>query len=369
MLDIRWDGISHDQIVAWTRVGCGPAVTDSLEARLTSVAEALTGSADLVNTTLRRVDGGEWTGNAATVAAEAMRTMRDFDDVLGHHGTVNSLAAYGQSDNASWARANVPEVVDARTTLAPTGGLADVLNSTVDFHNRQRMAKDAEERARQVMREYQAMTVERIAALPPLTPAPRVVIDTSVPIGNRELPHGESTPEDGDTAPAGGHDPNEHPLPTGAKHAAPTGVGLPSELTRAPSAGVSSPLGSDLPDSDMPGSIQPADDPAASRQSATDPAGQPSERLLLPVNGGFPNETLRPGIINLTAPEPPRGTHVTPIAAPIPNRRGDDQEHEVKYLVPSAEIFEPEAENGQLEDPHRPGSFVAPTAIGDDDTE
>jgi hypothetical protein len=37
--------------------------------------------------------------------------------------------------------------------------------------------------------------------------------------------------------------------------------------------------------------------------------------------------------------------------------------------VPGSEIFEPDNDGGLLYDPFRPGSFVAPASIGDDDDE
>src|SRR5690349_7894713 len=120
--DVWWPGVSHTQIVDWIRKGRGAAVTETLEACLKSLAKALNDNANLANTVLQRVNGGEWTGSAAGVAAQAMEVMRDFDDTMGHRGETNNLAAFGQSDNSSWVRASVPPVVDAWSGLLPTGG-------------------------------------------------------------------------------------------------------------------------------------------------------------------------------------------------------------------------------------------------------
>jgi EspG family len=58
----------------------------------------------------------------------------------------------------------------------PTGSPADIVMSTVDQQRMRQQAKDAEEQARQVMRQYQETTAARLAALPPPPPPPKVVL-------------------------------------------------------------------------------------------------------------------------------------------------------------------------------------------------
>ncbi|MFL6127093.1 hypothetical protein [Actinophytocola sp.] len=174
--DVRWEGVSHRQIVAGVDRGPGAAATEALEARLERVTRALGENAGLADAVLREIDGG-WTGDAATVTAETLRLLRDFDDAMRHHGEMTGLTASGQSDGSSRVRASMPPVADPWPSLFPTGGPIDVLNSTVDVDHQLRAAREAEERARQVMRGYESTTVERVASLPPLSPAPRVVLD------------------------------------------------------------------------------------------------------------------------------------------------------------------------------------------------
>lgn len=392
--DVPWECVSHNQIVDWTSKGPGAAVTEALEARLKSVAEVLNANSDLIHATLQRVNGGEWTGNAAAVATQAMRVLRDFDDILGHHGEANVLAAYGQSDNASWVRASVPEVVDVRAAQVPTGGPIDVLNSTVDHYHQQRLAKDAEEKARQVMREYEIMTTERVGALPPLSPAPQVAIgggDDMIPAGP-----GDAGAPDEDAPPRGGR-------PDGGDDAPPRSDGRADGGPPAPRA-------DDSPDR-SPSGADPVD-PHGDR-SRTDPSGASAARPLVtpPVDLGAPIEAARPvggfggvgdprfagplpGGIGAGQPAGPRepgsrggqpGTGsrgatemhgrarqggsagVAPVSATGPRQSTEEKEHQVRYGVPGSGIFEPDNDNGLLHDPYRPGSFVAPASIGDDD--
>ncbi len=57
--------------------------------------------------------------------------------------------------------------MDVRATRVPTGSPLDALHATADHQQVLQAARDAEERAREVMREYESMTTTRIAALPP----------------------------------------------------------------------------------------------------------------------------------------------------------------------------------------------------------
>jgi hypothetical protein len=156
--DVRWEGVSHRQIAAWVTHGPGAAATEVLKARLERVTRAFAENVRLVDAVL---DKGDATAGP----------LRDFDDAMRHHGEMACLTAAGQADGAAWVRANLPPLVDP--WLFPTGGPIDVLNSTVDVDHQLRVAKEAEERARQVMRAYEATTVERVAALPPLPAPPR----------------------------------------------------------------------------------------------------------------------------------------------------------------------------------------------------
>lgn len=363
--DVRWDGVSHGQIVDWVGRGRGAAVTEILEDRLRSVAEALSANADRVNGILQKVHGGEWTGNAATVAAQAMRVLRDFDDTMRHHGVTNHLAAFGQSDNSSWVRASVPPLVDLWPALQPSGGPLDVLSSTEDMYDRLRAAKDAEEQARRVMREYETMTVERVTSLPPLAPAPQVVVD-----GHEDTivvaPVDHVVPRDHGRDEGGGPRRTEDdPQPSGGTDRPPVGdrrgssehglVGGGPGRTDAASA--SFPVGG--------GGNSAAPGGGGHSAAPTRPVGgtefvAPGDRVSGPGDRRGFVEVVRRG----------RYGGLNGFAPVAGQRRSDeDTEHENRYAVPESTIFEPDNVGGLFYDPFRPGSFVVPGSIGDDDDE
>ncbi|MFC4857967.1 hypothetical protein ACFPCV_31080 [Actinophytocola glycyrrhizae] len=397
--DVRWDDVSHQQIVAWTRHGLGAAATERLEERLTSVAEALADNSDDVNATLQRVDGGEWTGSAATAAAAAMRVVRDFDDILGHHGRMNVLAAFGQSDNANWARANVPPCVDVRAAQQPTGSPLDALGATADHQHQLRAAKDAEERARQVMRQYHSMTTARVAALPPLSPAPRVVITTSdgitVPSGGdpagghvapRGTRSGDGFPDVVDVREAGSR-PADRPPPDGPAVPAPgrtgsssfsPGIPAPSGAPAANGGAPTTASGSaptrepDVVRGPLPGSGQPGSggQPGNGQPGGGQPGSRARDGRPGDVVGVHPGDRAlraggRGGLADVQGQAARGGAPfgVTPGTA----GKAEDQERRGRYAVPGSEIFEPDNDDGLLHDPFRPGSYVAPASIGDDD--
>jgi hypothetical protein len=398
--DIWWDGVPHQQIVDWTNKGHGVAVTETLEARLTLCAEALTRTSDLANSVLQRVSGGEWTGNAATVVAAAVQVLRDFDDLMGHHGEMNTLAAYGQSDNASWARTNVPPVVDVRPPQNPTGLPVDALNSTVDYHSQVRAARDAEEQARQVMRAYEDMTKDRIAALPPLPTAPQVVVngaESTITVSQSghvqpfdaspvEHEHPAAPPQPGDEpGPVGAPPPPPPPPPPQAEtfpletvplESLPLGIDpsdtdpfgtSPSNVTDslAPSpAGASDGSGSPRAAAGGFGAVAGAPGAGPLRGGGGLPGGQP-------VGAGDPGARAGTRVTEMPGRSTTRGVPagVAPVATPGARRPEEDRDHEVRYPVLGSELFEPDTHHGLLRDPYRPGSYVAPASIGDEDVQ
>jgi hypothetical protein len=381
--DVRWEHVSHREIVDWVTQGRGAAVTERLEARLRSVAAALNANAELANGVLRQVDGGAWTGTAATVAAQAMRVLRDFDDTMRHHGEMNNLAAFGQSDNSSWVRANVPAVVE--TPRFPTGSPIDVLDSTVDYYYQLRAVKDAEEQARQVMRDYETMTVERITSLPPLAPAPQVVVsgreDTIVV---DQLPPRDGVPDEGDGPRQS--EPEDHE-PLLSHEDAQQRRGDADGIGSSGHHSVGTPPVGDAGGDALPGGSSQTDPSGARSSLSGDGAAGHADETTRPITG--------PGVVGSEGDrEPPRvgvpsvrGGHggaprgegetygrakqggLTGVAPTGTRQSDEDKEHQVRYRVPGSEIFEPDNVDGLLHDPFRPGSYVVPGSIGDDDDE
>lgn len=394
-LDVRWEGWTHEEIDDRVRKGCGAAVTERLEGRLTSTAAALDEISDLVNTALQRVDGGDWAGGAASAVSAVMRVVRDFDDVLGHHGKVNTLAAYGQSDNAGWARANVPPYVDVRAAQVPTGTPLDAVNATADHQHQVQAARDAEERARQVMRTYQAMTTARIAALPPLSPAPRLVVATSDSLTVPPDGNGHVAPADGST---GGPGHRTSPPEPGTARKPRIPAGTPGEANgpaAPPPSGAAGAATGSSPVEPPPGERATTNTEGTTRASAVGGVGaRPGADGPLPGPDVIRRDGGHAGAGPRDADPGGRGLGAHPGAGPLraggrggvadvlgratrgepfgvapggARKAEEDGERRGRYAVPGSEIFEPDNDDGLLHDPFRPGSYVAPASIGDED--
>lgn len=385
--DVRWEGIPHQQIVFWVACGRGAKVTEVLEERLTTAAEALAQTADLANATLQRVNAGEWTGSAATLAAQAMQVARDFDDVMGHHGKMGSLAAFGQSDNADWAKSSVPPVASV-VSPAPTGSLIDMVNATRDYHEQLQAAKDAEEQARRVMRDYESMTSDRVAAMPPLSPPPRLVAadaaDTIVvgPDGRDDLVRGDDAPRPGGAPaadqPDGGRSGPGATGPSAGTAVTPQGV---SGRGDSVAGGTGTVPGGDRGSGSGIG-LLPADDRRGSGGSdqrgfggfvgdRRGPAGSVGGDRR-GVGDGDRRGSGGLGGARIVAGGGRGASAGAHGLAPLAAGRGpvdEERDHRVKYGLAGSEIFEPDHDDGLLHDPYRPGSFVAPATIGDDEDE
>jgi hypothetical protein len=399
--DVRWDAISHEQIVAWINSGAGAKATEWIESSLESIAAALTETADTVHTAVQRLQAEEWSGTAATVAAQAMQALRDFDEEMSHHSKLSVLATTGQAGNAAWARSSVPPVVDTRATRVPTGGPTDVLANITDLQQIQHDAQGAEDRARQVMREYESMTLERIATLRPLPSAPRMVLvadngndviampDLSNPEDSAGTEVDDLRPRRTDSLdnPRVRNDPNESsPTPVDSQHresqpSLATAIGTaatePSTSTNSRSPIALSPSDS------FPGSVRklprsettPIDrfgadnglgngrfqDRGGTGSKFPSGDGGPMTRSVLPSN----RERL-----SFTEPMRRGGTPaVAPLGATGATRSDEDKEHQRRYGIPVSEIYEPDHDDGMILDPYRPGSYVASAPIGDDEEE
>jgi hypothetical protein len=379
--DMRWEGVPHEQIVAWVSEGPGAALTEQMEARLKSAAEALNDVSNSVNAAIQRA-GGDWVGGAADAAAEAMRVLRDFDDGMHFTSNVSGVRASGQSAGAGFVRANVPPVAEVKPPN-PTGGLIDILNTTVDFQRQQAAAKEAEQRARDLMREYERAATARMSNMTPLTPAPQVVLDIAPasppqppPPAPRppivEPPPRPRDPGDGPRAagPDGGPDPAQPgPAPSGAPGASgPTQAAVapapgPAQVTPVPPGGPAAVPGGSGTTAPLPVGGVANRGPAGGTGSR--PFGESPGR-----GGGAPGGDSRgggpagrrPAALGAAAARGATTGHgAVPVGAGSGARPEEDREHRVRYGLPTAEHFEPD---DPMDDPHRAGWAVAPEVIG-----
>jgi hypothetical protein len=382
-LDVRWDGYSHEDIVQRVDIGPGAALTEFMEEHLRQAPQVLAELGDEIRQVIERTGDG-WQGGAADAAGNAMWVLRNIDDGMHFTSNVSGIRAYGQSDNAAWVRTNMPPVVEVRPPV-PTGMMIDVVQVTEDYHKQQAAAKNAEQRAREIMRKYTDATRERAAAMTPLAPVPQVVLEFAPDPGGR--PSGGESPPPRPREPVAWSPGGEPPNGGG-----PAGPGSPPPVSRAappatesaaatPAAGGPPAVPSQsrgetraatLPDkaSGGPSIVRLGGGDAMPGQRAIQdaergPSGRGTDELpgrrevvgRAPVNGAAPGtwgEATGAGGSGVEAP----------LGAGMGDRREENRGQPNRYSIPTAEHFEagdPDA------DPNREGWHVAPDVIGEHD--
>jgi hypothetical protein len=387
--DVRWDGVPHQTIVDWVSNGPGAALTKSLEQWLKAAEDVFDHASNLTNSAIQRA-GGEWQGATADVATDAMRALRNFTDGMFFTSKTAGIHAFGQSDGAGFVRTNVPPVVQAEPPKL-TGGLMDVIGSTIDFQHQQAAAKQAEQRAREIMEQYSAATKDRVAAMTPLTPVPQVVLttastsvgpppvvgppprphdpgpkpDTGAPEGNPGRVGGPVQPHGGGPAQTHAPTPGGPPAPTAppaaTRSAQAPGIAPPSAHEEAEAGPVR------LPAADSTG--LPTVGPYGGKFSQglgtrSIGLGVPEEKGA-PATGRGPVDTAVPGRAGTARGGVPRAAgSAAPYGLGATTKREEDRDRPAKYGLPSADHFEPD---DPALDPYRAGWFVAPDVIGDQD--
>jgi hypothetical protein len=374
-LDILWDGYSHREIVEMVKDGPGAALTAEMERHLKRVAGLLNELAEDVNRVMQRT-GEYWQGGAADAATSAMWVLRGIDDGMHFTSNLAGVRAFGQSDGAGWVRANMPPVVEVRPPM-PTGGLIDILNASVDFQKQQAAAKEAEQRAREIMKRYTEVTRERAAAMTPLAPVPQVVLDITAtprpPIVEPPLRLRNPVDEPPEGGPVQGPDGGRGPAETGPRQPNPASPPVIPGPTQAAVAPGQAPVTAGTPSGPPPehrGSVAAAPlsagGPMQGGSGSRPLSASPGRGGGVPSGGRGPAGGLRGGsgrgaaLVSGTASRTGGGS---PFGVGSRTRCDEDREHTDRYGVPSAEHFEPD----EGRDPHRAGWSVAPEVIGDEE--
>jgi len=386
-LDVRWDGYSHEDIVQRVNTGPGAALTEFMENHLHQVSKVLEELGEEIRQVIERAGDG-WQGGAADAASNAMWVLRNIDDGMHFTSNVSGIRAYGQSDNAGWVRTNMPPVVEARPPV-PTGMMIDVIHATEDYHKQRAAAKNAEQRAREIMQKYTDATRERAAMMTPLVPVPQIVLEFAPDSGGRP-PGGESPPRPprepvawspgGQPSNGGGGPAVSGSPPPASQAAAPaTESAAATPATGGPPAVLSQPRG-DSRAAALPGeasggrpvggemlgrrAVPDAEHGAAGRTSGEVPGrrGVPGGRGSNELPGK--REVGRAPVVRGGAMGPGAGGSgvEAPWGAGVGGRHDENRERPNRYSIPTAEHFE--ADDPDV-DPNREGWFVAPDVIGE----
>ncbi|TDQ05125.1 hypothetical protein [Labedaea rhizosphaerae] len=187
--DVRLAGVTHEEILAWVTQGKAGASAHVIDTHMKRIVDALREAADGVRWSLAKIDAGGWEGSTADSVTSVMAALRDFDSELHQHGNDDRDSTMGQSGESAATRHRVPPIP------LDLDGQHSILGTTVDPKVRIDARRNAEDRAREVMAEYQEATRERLAALPRIAPVPSLVLDTTTDgPSTQTTTHGQAGP-------------------------------------------------------------------------------------------------------------------------------------------------------------------------------
>ena len=344
MSDIRWEGLTHDEIYAAVQRGPGPAVSKPAEDAWTETEALILRIDQRIASAMAGSQAG-WEGGAADATRSAMTPLGQWALDAARNARLTAGAVTGQGLFAKYVRDNMPEpVTDQRNAM-----IGDALNDpTFIFHgldDLQAVEQDAANRAARAVELMNGYTDSSegnrqfwVAA--PFPPQVTVVADAAPPgpggSGVSAVPGGPAPTPPADVAPpapgAGAPVPPGGPPPAVAPPSPPTGAppgapGVPQAgppSAQAPPAPIPPAVVPPAP-GQQPGGLPPGAGPAAAPAVPTGPAapglppgpaGRPPSAVPPLVPGAGPARPgTRPGGGPLPViPSPPR-------PAPLPSWR------------------------------------------------
>lgn len=181
--DHRWQGYDHAELYRRIHSGPGPAASTASVARWVEVADALAEiDADLGR--MITESGSGWEGAAGQRARGALSPLGRWAAEATTAATAMRARTEEQADNIGRARADMPaplEVTAERPSAFMTG-FTHLFGGQTDYEKQEAAARDAEQRAFEVMRGYEAATTETMSALGRFSRPPDVVVSTPPPV-------------------------------------------------------------------------------------------------------------------------------------------------------------------------------------------
>ncbi|ASO22579.1 hypothetical protein FHR81_004063 [Actinoalloteichus hoggarensis] len=172
----RWNGYTHQELYEKINAGPGPSASEASADRWLAVARALTTiSADVQHALVK--SGSRWTGAAADGTRAGLHPLGQW--AIEARGSAEAMraAAEQQAENIGKARSDMPAPVAAPSGQpSEAGGLSGLFSGQIDFEIREALSEAAEERAFEVMNNYEISTAGITGSLSPFTRPPDVVI-------------------------------------------------------------------------------------------------------------------------------------------------------------------------------------------------
>jgi hypothetical protein len=184
----RWQGYRHAELYERIHTGPGPDASTSASIRCNDMIGAL-GEIDADPRKAVAGSGATGEGAAAEGAGGGLNPLGRWADDARTAALVMKESTEAQAEHIGRARAEMPApvTVTAEQPSSLVSGLVHLFGGQTDYERQEAAADNAEQRAFEVMRTYEAGTTHTTSILGRFTPPPRVVVRSGA-----ESPRGEA---------------------------------------------------------------------------------------------------------------------------------------------------------------------------------
>ncbi|RZS41356.1 PPE-repeat protein [Herbihabitans rhizosphaerae] len=193
MVDVRWDGVSHEQIHTDINNGQGASASSAHAQAWDGVAKSLERINGDLQAELSRL-GAVWEGKAADNTKAGSTPLVQWSETTNGHATNMKTTAEWQGNFIGEARSGVPKPVQVTTPEPSTGDymnayanpfssktVAGVEQQARDHEAQEKARREAEQKARQAMTSYQSSSDMNVNTMATFETPPQVVVGVPEP--------------------------------------------------------------------------------------------------------------------------------------------------------------------------------------------
>lgn len=199
--EVNWDAVSHQQLWDWFSRARTESMSGAVQVWMNNVGSHFQAAADMVNEALRTA-GVHWEGAAADSMRESTTPLASHALAAKDAATTVGETTLNQIFAATQMAYSIPEPKPApqQQNLLSMVGSPAMVQHLVDVQEQERAASEAEARARDLARTYDAGADEAVSGLPRFEKAPQATVTRAEPGPTIEV----SDPRPGGPGPGGG---------------------------------------------------------------------------------------------------------------------------------------------------------------------
>ncbi|RJQ70748.1 PPE domain-containing protein [Pseudonocardiaceae bacterium YIM PH 21723] len=179
----RWRGYSHEELYRQIHAGPGPNGSTTAIGRWQEMAKTLTEIDDDIKRMVRN-GAVSWEGAAADQTRAGMTPLAQWAAEATANAESMKQHTEQQATNVGKARSDMPapEQVTAEEPSRIKSAVVHLFGGQTDYERQEAAQAAAEQRAFEVMHNYETASLSTASALTPFSPAPQVVVDAPIPV-------------------------------------------------------------------------------------------------------------------------------------------------------------------------------------------